>query len=119
MDTPNPVNPAAVPVAEAKPRTFKQFLETAAPDTREIVSERVGDLVRGHGGAVFRRVSRPRLRMYCSHCDGLQNFDETGEFASSISRNAQFVHITLRYLCKNCDQSQKTYYLAFWGDDKS
>jgi hypothetical protein len=106
-------------VAKPEPRTFKCFLETAPPDSREVVVERAGVVRSNQRGGTFRNVLAPNLELHCDVCDGLRTFECPNEYPASLSANNKTVHSSLHYACRNCKESVKSYYLILWGHSDS
>lgn len=127
MSNPGQNNEPVVPAAEqaqeavAKPeiRTFKHYLETAPPDSRDVVCERAGVVRYNNHGGTFRSILAPNLELHCDVCDGLRTFESLAQYAPALSADNKTVHVSLDYACRNCKESGKKYYLIFWGDGHS
>jgi hypothetical protein len=110
--------PAEAVVAQPELRTLKRFLEATPPDIREEVSERAGLLKHLRQSGTYRDIATPNLDLHCDTCDGLRTFENNNEYPGSLSGD-RTVHAQLDYVCRNCKESFKKYYLVFWGDGES
>jgi hypothetical protein len=117
----SPLPAVVAPATEVKPapRTFKRFLESAPPDSRELVSERAGPVKSNNRGGTFRSMLAPNLELHCDVCDGLRTFESSNEYSASLSANNKTVYSSLHYACRNCKESVKTYFLIVWGHSDS
>lgn len=114
MDNPA-ANPAPPPPAGAAPpkkavRTFAEFLQSAAPDAAEEVSE-----LTFIGYNNQRYLSSPDLHLYCDVCEGVRVFHTQNN--SFISGGLEFETVT--YECRNCCQTTKTFSLVLKDGNKS
>jgi hypothetical protein len=55
------------------------------------------------------------LELHCDVCDGLRTFENQNQYSPSLGANADAEYVSLDYLCRNCKESEKRYYLVFWG----
>jgi len=106
-------------IAQPERRTFKQFFEAAPPDSREEVTERAGPLRSNNHGGQFRAILTPNLELHCDTCDGVRIFEYRSQYPPSLSVKSKADHVALDYACRNCKESEKKYYLLFWGDGGS
>jgi len=105
---------AAVPEsapAKKPPRTFKQFLETAPPDTAEEVSERSTV----HPSSGSRILHRPNLQLHCESgdCGGTRTYYCSDE--NNVWLNEDLVYTYLTYVCRNCRKSVKKFSIVVVG----
>jgi hypothetical protein len=90
------------------PRSFAEFLESAPPDTPEIVTGLVSHEVSG-AGVRYDTLKRPEIRLYCEseRCNGIRVFHSGTSAVLRTDSEYEFLH----YVCRNCAESEKTFAL--------
>lgn len=99
--------PAAAGTAP-KLRTFVDFLESCGPDSTHHISGLLGRS--STSGRVV--LITPEIELHCETCNGVRRFRCNDTVYVSGQLDFSFV----RYLCKNCGQTQKTFALAVSPD---
>lgn len=94
-------------------RTFAEFLETAPPDAPEEVCDRC--VLAKRINFAFHEVAKPDLSLHCDQCGGIRSFYCPDEVPRVDKELLIFVH--LRYLCRNCRRTSKTFSLVIKGED--
>jgi hypothetical protein len=112
----NPADDKPTPAASAAPaepelRTFADFLESCGPDSTIYVSDLVNFKRTG-----YTILETPEIELHCENeiCDGVRRFRCTDTHYISGSVDFEFV----KYVCKNCGMTQKTFSLAVATDGK-
>ena len=98
--------PSPTPLApELELRTFSSFLESCGPDAAHYVS---GLIIPTTSGSIA--LQTPEIELHCENeiCNGLRRFESRQTHYVSGRLDYEFV----RYICKNCGVTQKTFALA-------
>jgi hypothetical protein len=92
-------------------KQFSQFLESTPPYADENISDLV--VVERAPNGTSHLLARPQIRLYCENeaCQGLRFF-ETLESKTWLS-DEKWINDFLRYVCRNCRRTVKTFSLRF------
>jgi hypothetical protein len=82
---------------------WKSFLESTPPNVSKVIANLATVEWTDKDDNKHWKVSRPRLQLHCSICDGLRNFDEANPRTTAIGY--QFI----TYLCRDCGRQMKTF----------
>ncbi len=94
---------------EIKYQLISEFLESTPPNQRINIS----DLVTFNGQRWEYKINTPEIRLHCQdeHCNGTRFFRCTNGNDKIISSNGFTFHY-LKYLCSNCQKTEKSFSLA-------
>jgi len=102
MSTP----PPAVAVAELPSKTLAEFLESTPPNSQVQIS----DLFKLSSNSTSWLMRTPDIQLHCTsdQCSGTRTFRNTSSNYLNDGWNFEFS----TYVCRNCEETHKTYALA-------
>ncbi len=99
-----PAEEKQIPPADLMP--WREFLEDCPINSVQNVSEYY-EKTESQYGDPFCRLA-PTLRLHCAKCKGVRNFDGRWTHHGTFSKGS-VVHDFLKYTCKDCEESSKTF----------
>ena len=100
----NPTEEKGIPPPDLVP--WSKFLEDYPINSVQKVSEYY-ERTRSEYGDPFRRLA-PTLRLHCAKCKGIRNFSGRWTHHDTF-RQSTVVHDFLKYTCKDCEETSKTF----------
>jgi hypothetical protein len=93
---------------------LKLFLENTHPSKSETVSEAWGS-VKYSANSIYKRIITQDIRIHCKKCEGERTFRSKSDLQVESSRVS--LSGNLRYLCGDCHETTKDYYIWIKFDD--